>query len=88
MQNNNDDTIKTSDTVLKKNIPLTLLKELYVRGIWRLNKDCNILTPDFTAITVFLSRSGLLNRGPGAQPLWVLVFSTVSYLQLIELPVH
>ena len=41
---------------------------------WRLNKDCNILTPPtLLAITAFLSRSpGLLNRGPGslgAQPL-------------------
>ena len=35
------------------------------------------------ATTAFLSRSpGMLNRGPGAQPLWVLVFSTASYLQL------
>ena len=27
-----------------KNIPLTLLQGLCVRGSWRLNKDCNILT--------------------------------------------
>ena len=38
-----------------------------MRGSWRLNKDCNILTPPiFLAITAFLSRSpGLLNREPG-----------------------
>ena len=37
------------------------------------------------AITAFLSRSpGLLNRGLRAQPLWVLVLSTVSYLQLTD----
>ncbi len=45
MQNHNDDTIKTSDTVLWKNIPLTLLKGLCVRGSWSANKDCNIMTP-------------------------------------------
>ena len=33
---------------------------------WRLNKDCNILTPTLLAIAAFLSCSpGLLNRGPG-----------------------
>ena len=38
-------------------------------------------------ITAFLSRSlGLLNRGPGVQRLWVLVFSTASYLQLVWSP--
>ena len=58
--------MKTSDTVLKKNIPLTLLKGLCGRGSWRSNKDCNILTPTLMAITAFLSRSpGLLNRVPG-----------------------
>ena len=36
------------------------------------------------AITAFLSRSPrLLNREPGGQPLWVLVLSTASDLQLI-----
>ena len=47
--------------------------------------NCNILTPTLTAITVFLFRSGLLNRGPGDQPFWVLVFSTATYLQLQQL---
>ena len=38
-----------------------------MRGSWRPNKDCNILTPTLMAITVFLFRSpGLLNRGPGS----------------------
>ena len=50
----------------RKNIPLTLLKGLCVRGSWRLNKDSNILTPTLMAITAFLFRSpGLLNWGPG-----------------------
>ena len=45
------------------------LKGLCVRGSWRLNKDCNILTsPAPPDIAVCLSRSpGQLNRGPGAQ---------------------
>ena len=37
-----------------------------MRGSWRPNKDCNILTPALLAIIAFLSRSlGLLNRGSG-----------------------
>ena len=44
-------------------------------------QNCNILTPTLLAITTFLSRSpGLLNRGPGAQPLWVLVFYRILSL--------
>ena len=39
MQNHKVDTIKTtSDTVFQKNIPLTLLKGLCVRGSWRPNR--------------------------------------------------
>ena len=37
MQNHNND-IKTSDTVLRKNIPLTLFERLRVRGSWRPNR--------------------------------------------------
>ena len=33
------------DIVIQKNIPLTLLRGLCVRGSWRPNKDCNKLTP-------------------------------------------
>ena len=50
-------------------------------------QNCNILTPTLLALTAFLSRSpGLLNRGPVAQSLWVLVFSTASCLQLVWSP--
>ena len=45
------------------------------------------IDPTLLAITVFLSSfPGLLNRGLGAQPLWLLVFSTASYLQLVWSP--
>ena len=69
-----DAIIKTSKDFFKKYIPLTLLKGLCVRGSWRLNKDCNILTssapPD---IAVYRSRSpGLLNRRPRNPLRWVL----------------
>ena len=41
------------------------------------------------AIIAFLYRSPvLLNRGPGGPLCWGLAFSTASYHQLIELPVH
>ena len=42
-------------------------------------QNCNILTPTLLAITAFLSRSpGLLNRGPGVQPLWDMFLNTAS----------
>ena len=45
MQNHNDDTIKTSETVPKKNIPLTFLKALWVRGSWRPNRTATYWPP-------------------------------------------
>ena len=72
MQNHNDDIIKTSNTVLYKNTPLTLFKRVrkgysrfYCERELETVQNCNILTPSLLAITAFLSRSpGLLNRGP------------------------
>ena len=50
-------------------------------------QNCNILTPTLLAITAFLSRSpGLLNQGPGglgAQPLWDMILTPASSLQLV-----
>ena len=54
-----------------------------MRGELETEQNGNILTPTLMAITAFLSRyPGLLNRGPGPPPCWVLVLSTASYLQL------
>ena len=62
------------------------LKGLWVRGSWRPNRTATY-RPPLLWPSAFLSRSPeLLNRGPGAQPLWVLVFSTASYLQLVWSP--
>ena len=53
-----------------------------MRGSWRLNRTATYWPPLLWP-SAFLSRSpGLLNRGPGFQPLWVLAFSTASCLQL------
>ena len=53
-----------------------------MRGSWRPNKDCNILSPTLVAITAFLSRSpGLLNWG--AQSLWDMFLIPASSLQLV-----
>ena len=86
-----DAIIKTSEGFFKKNVPLTLLKELCVRGSWRLNKDCNILTtPAPPDKAVCRSRSpGLLNRRPGGPFRWVLfslphLVSNSSDLQLTQ----
>ena len=57
-----------------------------MRGSWRPNRTATYWPPLLWP-SAFLSRSpGLLNRGPGAHPLWVLVFSTASYLQLVWSP--
>ena len=84
MQNHNDDTIKTGDTVFQKNIPLTLFERVVCERELETEQNCNILTPTLLAITAFLSHSpGLLNRGPGAQPLWDMFLNPASYLQLV-----
>ena len=52
-------------------------------------QNCNILTPTLLAITAFFPvLLGCSTGAPGAQPLWVLVFSTASFLQLIWSPTH
>ena len=66
MQNHNDDTIKKSDTVLKKNIPLTLFERVVCERELETEQNCNILTPTPMATTAFLSLfPGLLNQGAG-----------------------
>ena len=61
MQNHNDDTIKTSDTDLEKNIPLTKLKGLCVRGSWRPNRTATywppLLWPQQRFLPVFMGCS-------------------------------
>ena len=70
-------------------MPLTLLKGLCVWGSWRLNRTATywppLLWPQRRFFPVLL---GCSTGGLGAQPFWVLVFSTASYHQLMELPVH
>ena len=155
MQNHNDDTIKTSDTGLWENIPLTLFervqkgysKVLQWEGVGDWTELQHIDPPysyghncvsfpfswaaqpgawepslsgtwsSFQHLLSNWSDLQLLNRGSWGPPLlgagflyhilsptglisncsigcpegplsWVLVFSTASYLQLIELPVH
>ena len=69
-------------------MPLTLFERVVCERELETEQNCNILTPTLSAITVFLSCfPGLLNCGGlGAQLLWVLVFSTTSYLQLVWSP--
>ena len=55
-----------------------------MKGELEAEQNWNILTPSLMAIIVFLFRStGLLNQGPGAQPLWDMVLIPASSLQLI-----
>ena len=77
MQNHND-TIKTSDTVLRKIYLSLYLKGLCLRGSWRPNRTATYWPPLLWPSAFLSCFPGLLNRGPGAQPLWALVFSTAS----------
>ena len=66
MQNHNN-TIKTSDTVLRKIYLSFYLKGWCVRGSWRPNRTATYWPPTLLAIIAFLSRSSVrLNRGLGA----------------------
>ena len=50
-------------------------------------QNCNILTPTLLAITAFFAvLLGCSTEGLGAQPLWVVVFSTATCLQLLWSP--
>ena len=58
--NHNDTTVKDERRLLSKNMYLSLycktskrvIQGLRVRGSWRPNKDCNILTPTLVAVSV------------------------------------
>ena len=67
IKNHNDIIITTREDFFNKIYLSFYCKGLCVRGSWRLNKDCNILTsPAPPDIAMCHSRSsGLLNRGPG-----------------------
>ena len=60
---------------------------LRVRGSWRPNINCYILTPNLWPSALCLSPSpGLLNRRPRSSLCWVMAFLTASYQQLLWTP--
>ena len=82
-----NDTIKTSATVLKKNIPLTLFERVVYERELKTEQNCHILTPTLVAISVSFPFSGVAQpeaRGPSS--LLGAVFSTASFLQLFWSP--
>ena len=86
MQNHND-TMKTSDTVLRKIYLSLYLKGLYVRGSRRPNRTAAYWPPLYWSLLHFFPvLLGCSTGGLGAQPHWVLFFSTASYLQFIWSP--
>ena len=71
MHAEHNDTIKTSDTILRK-IYLPIYWKVVCERELETEPNCNILAPTLLAINAFLSRSlGLLNRGPGGPALSV-----------------
>ena len=63
MQNHNDDTIKTSDTILEKNIPLTLFERVVCERELETEQNYNILTPTLMAISVSFPFSWTVQPG-------------------------
>ena len=60
-----------------------------MRGSWRPNINCNILTPLLWPSALCLSRSqGLLNRRPRGPLCWVMAFFTASYQHLLWTPIQ
>ena len=57
-----------------------------VRGSWRPNRNCNILTPLLRPSALCLSLSP--DAQPEARELTLLAFSTISYQQLLWTPTH
>ena len=85
MHAEHNDTIKMSDTVLRK-----IYLSLYWKGcVWEGVEDRTELqhidpTNIYGHQRSFPVHPGLLNRGSGAKPLWVLVYSTASDLQTLN----
>ena len=66
MQNHNDDTIKTSETVLFEKYTPHFIERVVCERALETEQNCNILTSTPMALTAFLSRSPeLLNQRPG-----------------------
>ena len=71
----------------RKNIPITLLKGLCVRGSWWLNKDCNILTSQLFYQPFFPVLLSCLTGGLGTQfsaESWFLQFKLEHWLQTLS----
>ena len=82
MQKHNNEMKKSGQRSLEKYTSYFIERVVCEREL-KTEQNCNILTPTFMAITAFLSRSpGLLNRGPGGQPLWDMVVIPATSLQL------
>ena len=97
MQNHNDTNNKDTGRLLYKYMYLSLYckdskrvtQGLRVRGSWRPNRNCNILTPLLWPSALCLSRS------PDAQPeaqrptlCWIMAFFTASYQHLLWTPIQ
>ena len=98
MQNHKDTNNKDArrKTSLTKYVPLTFLQGfekviqgLRVRGNWRPNRNCNILTPTLMAVNIvsfsFFRAAQPEARGPFC---WVMAFFTASYQHLLRTSTH
>ena len=69
----NDDTMKTSDTVLRKNIPLTSFERVVCKRELETEQNCNILTPTLMVISVSFPFYWVAQpeaRGPSLSGCW------------------
>ena len=65
-----------------------VVQGLRVRGSWRPNRNCHILTPNLWPSTLFLSHSSDSQPEPWGPLCWVLAFFTASYQHLLWTPIH
>ena len=87
-----NDTMKTSDTVLRKIYLSLYLKGCVCERELETEQNCNILTPTLMAISVFFPLSRAAQPEAWGPLCWMLAFSTASCYQRVwspnPLPVH
>ena len=86
---NHIDIIKTSDTVLKKNTPLTLFERVVCERELETEQNCNILTPTLMAISVYFPFSWAAQPGtwgPSLSGCWFSLLHLFSNSSVLQLP--
>ena len=94
-RNDKDARRKTQEDFFNNILPLTLfvrvqkvIQGLRVRGSWRPNRNCYILTSTLMAINVVFSHSSDAHPEAQRPPCWVMAFFKASYQHLLRTSTH